>query len=112
MMYRIAADLVVVIHLGFIVFVVLGGLGVFKWHKLAWLHIPAAAWAASLEFFHWRCPLTPVEQWLRLAAGETGYSGGFIPHYLMPLIYPAGLDRDIQFLLGSICTSFHEDGNC
>lgn len=99
MLYRFAADALVVVHFGFIAFVLLGGLAVLRWPYMAWLHVPAAVWAVVLELFHLPCPLTPWEQQLRLAAGEEGYSGGFIPHYLLPLIYPAGLTPDIQLVL-------------
>lgn len=96
------ADAVVVLHLAFIVFVVLGGLVVLKWPKAAFLHLPAAAWGALVEFFGWYCPLTPLEIRLRYEAYESGYSGGFIEHYLLPLIYPEGLTREIQLILGGL----------
>lgn len=100
MLVRLAADVVVVAHLAFILFVVLGGFAVLRRPRLAWLHLPAAAWAALLEFRGLICPLTPLENALRHAAGEAGYSGGFIEHYLLPLIYPAGLTRETGFVLG------------
>ena len=75
-----------------------GGLLVPKWPRLMWLHLPAVAWAAVIEFFGWGCPLTPLENYLRGAAGA--YEGGFIAHYLLPLIYPAEMTRGIQLLLG------------
>jgi len=99
-MTGLAADILVLLHLGFIVFVVLGGLLVFRWPRWAWVHVPAFAWGALIEFNNWVCPLTPWEQRLRQAAGEDGYSGGFVEHYLLPLIYPAGLTREFQLLLG------------
>lgn len=98
--YGFAADLVVVLHFAFILFVVFGGLLVFRWPKAAWTHVPTAVWGALIEFTGLICPLTPLEKWLRLAGGETGYGGGFIEHYLIPMIYPAGLTREIQVLLG------------
>jgi hypothetical protein len=101
-LYRLAADALVVVHFGFIAFVLCGGLLLFRWPRLGWLHVPAALWAVLLELFHLPCPLTPWEQQLRLAAGGAGYSGGFIPHYLLPLIYPAGLTPDIQLVLAGI----------
>src|SRR5690606_21602726 len=91
-----------VLHLLFIVFVVLGGLLVLRWHWLAIAHIPAALWGAVIGLTGDTCPLTPLENRLRHLAGETGYQGGFIEHYLMPVIYPHGLTRDIQFILGGI----------
>lgn len=97
---RIAADLVVLLHLAFVLFVGLGALLSLRWKWMPWLHLPAAAWGAAIEFRHGICPLTPLEQRLRLAAGDAGYSGSFIDHYLLPIIYPAGLDDDIQFALG------------
>ena len=100
MSYSLAADMLVVIHLGFILFVVLGGLLVLKWRWLIYLHIPAALWGALLEFFGWLCPLTPWEKQLRLAAGEAGYSTSFVEHYLIPIVYPAHLGREMQIMLG------------
>jgi hypothetical protein len=98
--FRIAADILVVLHLGFILFVVLGGLAVLKWGRLAWLHLPAAAWGALIVINGWICPLTPLEQYLRRTGGQAGYSGGFIDHYLMPIIYPVGLTRKLQIAMG------------
>ena len=100
MVYRLLADFVVVAHGAFILFVVLGSLLVFRWRWMAWVHLPAAAWGAAVEFFGWFCPLTHLEQFLRHASGAAGYSGGFIEHYLIPIIYPAGLTREVQLLLG------------
>ena len=100
MLTRVAADFIVIIHFGFIVFVVLGGLLVFRWPKLMWLHLPAVAWGVVIEFYGFICPLTPLENRLRIAAGEGGYSGGFIDQYLIPVVYPDGLNRPIQIALG------------
>jgi hypothetical protein len=102
MIWRALADAVLVAHLAFILFVVLGGLLVLRWPRLAWLHLPVVLWGAAIEFFGWICPLTPLEKWLRVAGGESGYPGGFIAHYLLPLIYPAGLTRNVQLVLGSL----------
>jgi len=93
------ADIIVLVHFGFILFVIFGGLLVLKWHWLGWLHIPAAIWGAVTILFGWICPLTPLENMLRQKAGEA-YSGGFIEHYIIPLIYPPGLTREIQIALG------------
>ncbi len=101
MSYRIAADAVLLLHLAFILFVVLGGLLVLRWPRLALLHLPAVAWGATVEFLHLICPLTPLENRLRLAAGDQGYSGGFMEHYLVPMIYPAGLTPAIQLWIGA-----------
>ena len=100
MSYRFAADLVLAAHLAFVLFVVCGGLLVLKRPRLAWLHLPAVAWAAFVEFSGWICPLTPFEVALRRDAGEAGYGGDFIEHYLVSLIYPTGLTRDLQMLIG------------
>ncbi len=100
MAYRLLADLVVVIHALFVVFVGLGGLLVLRWPRLAWLHLPAAAWGALISFGGWICPLTPLEKHLRLAAGGAAYEGGFIEHYLLPILYPPGLTRGTQIVLG------------
>ena len=97
----IAADLLLVLHLAFVCFVVLGGLLVFKWRRLALLHLPAVAWAALIEFRGWLCPLTPLEQQFRQAAGQTGYQNSFVEHYLLPVLYPPGLEHDTQLILGS-----------
>lgn len=96
------ADLVLVIHALFIVFVVCGGLLMLRWPGVAWLHLPAVVWAVLLEGLGWLCPLTPLEQGLRQAAGATGYSGSFIEHYLVQFIYPAGLTREIQLYLAAV----------
>ncbi|MBZ0072603.1 MAG: DUF2784 domain-containing protein [Thiohalobacteraceae bacterium] len=98
----IVADLLVLLHLAFILFVLLGGLLVLRWRRLLWLHLPVVAWGAAIEFVGWVCPLTPLENRLRAAAGDAGYGGGFIEHYLIPLIYPADLTRELQWLLGAV----------
>jgi hypothetical protein len=100
--YRSLADLVLVLHFAFVLFVVLGGLLVVPWPRLAWLHVPAAIWGVLIEYTGWICPLTPLENSFRARAGQTGYSGGFIQHYIQPLLYPAGLSRSTQLVLGSL----------
>lgn len=102
MIYRLAADAVALLHLLFILFVLLGGLLVLKWRWLAWLHLPAVVWGATVELFQLFCPLTPLENQLRRAAGELGYSGGFIEHYLIPILYPSGLTPQVQLWLGGL----------
>lgn len=102
MTYRTLADLVLVVHLGFVLFVVLGGLVVVKWPPVAWLHVPAAIWGVLIEYSGWICPLTPLENSLRVRGGVAGYSGGFIEHYIQPVLYPAGLTRSTQVVLGSV----------
>ena len=104
MLYRVAADLLVLLHLAFIIFVVAGGLAVFKWPWLALLHVPAATWGAVIEYKGWVCPLTPLENRLRQLAGGEGYSEGFIEHYVLQLVYPPGLTRDVQSTLGAAVT--------
>lgn len=94
------ADLVLMMHLAFIIFVVLGGLLVLRWKALALLHIPCAAWGVGIELGGWLCPLTALEVSLRQSAGEAGYHGGFVDYYIMPLVYPPGLTRELQILLG------------
>ncbi|MEM6793757.1 MAG: DUF2784 domain-containing protein [Acidobacteriota bacterium] len=102
MIWRLAADATVALHAAFVLFVVLGGLLVWRWPRLAWLHLPAAAWGFAVEVFGWICPLTDLENVLRLRAGRAGYDGGFIEHYLIPILYPAGLTREIQWLLAAL----------
>ena len=96
------ADAVVVIHLAFIVFVLAGGLLVVRRPVWAWAHLPAAVWAAYTEFTATICPLTPLENTLRHRAGDAGYDGGFIEHYLIPIIYPPGLTPRVQVVLGIV----------
>jgi hypothetical protein len=98
---RFAADAVVLVHLAFVVFVVVGGCLAIRWPLVAWLHVPAALWGAWAELTATICPLTPLENALRRRAGEAGYEGGFIEHYLIPLLYPAGLTPGHQRWLGA-----------
>ena len=100
MLHRVLADAVLLLHLLFVVFVVAGGLLALRWRWLPLAHLPALAWAAWVEFSGRTCPLTPLENALRSAGGEAGYSGGFIEHYLLPLLYPAALTRELQWTLG------------
>ncbi|WP_298269904.1 DUF2784 domain-containing protein [Geobacter sp.] len=100
MVFSLAADLVVLVHALFVLFVVAGGVAVIRWPRLAWLHIPAAVWGALIELGGGVCPLTFLEVRFRRLAGEGGYAGSFIEHYLVPAIYPAGLTRRGQVLLG------------
>ena len=102
MIHRLAADAVLLLHLGFILFVLLGGLLALRWRWAPMLHLPAAAWGVYVELSGGLCPLTPLENRLRIAAGEAGYTGGFIEHYLLALIYPAGLTHEIQHVLAAI----------
>lgn len=101
MPYFLLADAVLLLHLAFILFVVFGALLVWRFPRLIWLHLPAAIWGALIEFSGHVCPLTPLENHLRLMSGAAGYHGDFIAHYLMPLIYPRALTRELQMLLGT-----------
>ena len=96
----ILADLIVILHFCFVLFVMFGGLLVLKWRWMMWIHIPAALWGALIEFAGWICPLTPLENQLRHAAGGQEYQSGFIEHYVMPILYPVGLTREVQIILG------------
>lgn len=100
--YRLAADAVVLLHGAFILFVFLGGLLALRWRWVAALHLPAALWGVLVQATGWLCPLTPLEVELRIAAGAAGYEGGFIEHYLIPAIYPAGLTRYVQYILAGL----------
>lgn len=102
MTYLVLADAVLLLHLAYILFVVLGGLLVLWRRGLAWLHLPAVAWGALIEFAGWICPLTPLEQRLLSLGGEKAYGGDFIGHYILELIYPDGLTRGAQLLLGAL----------
>ena len=99
--YRFAADAVVLLHVAFIAFVVLGGLLALRHRWVAALHVPAAVWAVLIELFGWICPLTPLEVQLRIAGGEAGYRGGFVDNYIVPLVYPASLTQGVQFALAA-----------
>ena len=107
MIYYVAAEVVVLVHFLFVVFVVLGALALLRWPKLVWLHLPALTWAVLLELFGWICPLTPLENYFLELAGETTYAGGFISHYIEPILYPAGLTREIQIWLGTSLAVFN-----
>lgn len=102
MLARIAADGVLVLHLAFIAFVVFGGLLALRWRRVVLLHVPAVAWAVFVEVTGAICPLTFVEKHFRAAAGLSGYAGDFVGHYLMRIIYPAGLTRTTQMLLAVV----------
>lgn len=102
MLHRLLADATVLVHFGFVLFVVLGGLAVLRWPRLAAVHVPAAVWGFAVEAFGWLCPLTTLENRWRRLAGQAGYDGGFVEHYLIPVLYPAGLTREIQWLLAAV----------
>jgi hypothetical protein len=101
-MFRFLADITVILHLAFVLFVVFGGLLVVRWPRLAWVHLPAVAWGACVEFTGWVCPLTPLENWFREQSGDLVYSSNFIERYLVPALYPSSLSREFQWVLGGL----------
>ena len=102
MIYRLLSDATVVLHFGFVLFVIGGGILVWRYPRLVWLHVPAALWGAFIEFAGWICPLTPLENWLREQGGQQAYSASFVEHYLLPVLYPQSLTRPVQWLLGGL----------
>ena len=107
MLYRALADLVLAAHLAFILFVVLGALLVAAHPRLAWVHLPCAAWGTFVELSGVICPLTLLENRLRRLGGQAGYPGGFVAHYLTAVIYPAGLTRGAQLVLGTLVVALN-----
>ena len=99
---KLGVDAIVIFHFGFVLFVLFGGVLLLKWHKVAWLHIPAVIWGILVELNGWLCPLTPLENQLRQQAGLGMYHGDFVMHYLMPILYPVNLTRTTQVLFGLI----------
>ena len=102
MTWGVLAEVVVVLHFCFVLFVLFGGALALRWPKVVWVHFPAAAWGALISFAGWVCPLTPLEKWLRRQGGAAGYEGGFVEHYILPVLYPRGLTPGIQIALGVI----------
>lgn len=102
MLYRLLANAVVLIHVLFIAFILCGGFLAWRWRWVAAVHIPCAIWGVLIEYRGWICPLTPLENSLRARAGQEGYGGGFIEHYVLPAIYPAGLTPRVQMVLGTL----------
>ena len=102
MIYRWLADVVVLVHGAFVVFVMAGAFLALRWRWLVWLHVPAAVWGVLIEYAGWICPLTPLENALRARAGESGYTGDFVEHYVLRALYPAGLTHAAQWALGSL----------
>ena len=107
MVHGLLADLVLALHACFILFVVLGGLLVLQWPRMAWVHVPAVFWGVVVEMTGWVCPLTPLEVSFRRAAGGTGYDTTFLERYLVPLIYPSTLTREVQVALGVLVLTFN-----
>jgi hypothetical protein len=101
MIFRFLADTVALFHGAFVVFVVVGGFLALRWHRLAWVHLPAAVWGAWIELAGWTCPLTPLENALRHRAGQAGYAGGFVEHYLIPLLYPEAYTLGLRLALAA-----------
>ncbi len=101
------ADAIVVVHLAFIAFATFGGFLIWRWRRAIFLHLPALAWAIYIGVTGDLCPLTPLENQLRAHAGEAGYSGGFIEHYILPLLYPVGLTRETQWILAAILVAIN-----
>ncbi|MES2356723.1 MAG: DUF2784 domain-containing protein [Gemmatimonadota bacterium] len=101
MIDHLLAGAVITIHAAFVLFVVAGGFLALRWHRLVWVHVPAAVWGVLIEYGGWICPLTPLENTLRARAGVAGYSGGFIEHYILRTLYPSGLDSHARLALGS-----------
>lgn len=101
------ADFIVLLHFAFVMFVVLGGLLALRWPRIIWLHVPAVIWGALIEFTGWICPLTPLENRLRQAAGEAGYQRDFIAQYILPALYPNGLTRRDQLMLGGLALAIN-----
>jgi Protein of Unknown function (DUF2784) len=100
MWYSILTNIVLVLHFGFVLFVLFGGLLILKWPKVIWLHLPAVSWGAVIEFTGWICPLTPLEHWLRTRGGESSPAGDFVARYLLSILYPEALTNNIQVMLG------------
>ena len=100
MLDRVLADAVIIFHLSFIAFAFAGGLLVLRWRWVMARHLPAVAWATLVELMHWICPLTPLENYFRIRGGQAGYEGGFVEHYIEPVVYPAGLTPTIQVMIG------------
>ena len=102
MLFRLLADLVVRVHFAFVIFVIAGAFLALRWPRIAWIHVPAFAWGALIEFAGWICPLTPLENWLRVRGGAAAYGGGFVEHYVIPILYPGNLTRTLQITLGVV----------
>jgi hypothetical protein len=100
MLYRVLATATAIVHFAFILFVVLGGIIVLRWPRVAWVHVPAAVWGALIEFAGWYCPLTHLENYFLRKAGRAGYTEGFVAHYLFAIIYPSGLTRGFEIAIG------------
>jgi hypothetical protein len=107
MLYLILGEVVLLVHMAFVLFAVLGGFLVLWRRRWAWAHVPTFLWAALTEFTGWICPLTPLENWLYWKGGRIGYGSGFVEHYILPVLYPAALTRGLQILLGILVLGFN-----
>lgn len=107
MFYRWLANGVVLLHGLFVLFVIGGGFLAIRWRRMAWVHVPSAIWGALIEFAGWICPLTPLENVLRERAGQAGYSGGFVEHYIIGALYPSGLTSHTQVILGTLVVAIN-----
>ena len=107
MLYRIFVDLTVCLHFAFVLFAIFGGLLLLRWKRMIWLHLPALLWGIFIEFSGGICPLTPLELFFRQRGGMPPYQNGFIAHYLLPILYPTGLTRTIQLILGTALLLFN-----
>ena len=105
--FALLASVVVAAHLTFVVFATLGGVLALRWPRIAWIHLPAATWAAFVEFSGRICPLTPLENALRQRAGLDYYSGDFVANYIFPVLYPEGLTRDAQVAIGGFVVAMN-----
>lgn len=101
-MWEVLADAVVLLHLAVVAFIVFGGLLALRWPRAAMVHLPFAAWGIAIELGQWVCPLTPLENRLRRLAGEAGYEGGFVAHYVLPVLYPDGLTPRVSLVLAAL----------
>ena len=107
MFSRLLADIILSFHFAFVVFAIFGGLIVLYKRRVAWVHVPVVLWSAVINLASWVCPLTPLENFFRSAAGQAGYKGGFVEHYIVPIIYPPVLTRDLQFVLAGAALGFN-----
>lgn len=102
MLARLIADALLIAHLAFILVVVLGGLVLLRWPRAAWIQVPVAIWGIAISVGQWTCPLTPLENHFRRLGGQAGYDGSFIDHYLLPVVYPSGLDATTGLVLAAL----------
>ncbi|HSB30995.1 MAG TPA: DUF2784 domain-containing protein [Candidatus Sulfobium mesophilum] len=100
MLFKVCADIVLLTHFAFVIFAVLGGFIVLWKNRAAWIHVPVVLWSSVVNLASWVCPLTPLENWFLAKAGQSGYRGGFVQHYIDPLVYPAGMPRDMELIAG------------